>query len=164
MGRPILAFPNLTFKGEEDSNTLLWSWMYASSDVVSYITGISRGASTQIKVERPLRVGKKTCQLPLFPSNCPNYHKKKGLFLENCTFTKVPLFCTSDIRLTDFSEHHSIVPFEKLPPLPNPFKLQGNTSLQQPFLQKCHVLFLGVKQHKNLDYKGSFLDLAKPFP
>lgn len=162
-GRPILAFPNLTFKGEEkDSNTLLWSWMCASSYVVSHRTGFCHRASTQIKVERPLLVEEKTCWPPLFPSNCPDYHKKKGPFLENCTFIKVPLFLISAIWFKDVSEHHYIVPFYKLP-LSFLLSLQGNTSLL-PFLQKFHVPFLTVKQHTNLDYKGSFLDLAKTFP
>jgi len=61
-GRPVLAFPSLTFKQEEKgSNTLLWSWMYASSYEVSHTTGFSHTASTHIKVERPLLVGEKTC-------------------------------------------------------------------------------------------------------
>lgn len=83
------AYPdNLTFKGAKKTWTPSCGpgCMYASSHAVSHTTGLSHRASTQIKVERPLLVGEKTCYIALLPSNCTDHHKKKGPFLENCNF------------------------------------------------------------------------------
>lgn len=114
MGRPVLAIWHSREQKKTRTPSCGPGCMYTSSHAVSHTTGLSHRASTQIMVERPLLVGEKTCYLALFPPNCTDYHKQKGLFLESCSFMWGPVVCISDIRFRNFSKYHCIVPLEKL--------------------------------------------------